>query len=556
MPRVRRLGKLLGTNDSREALHMGAQIYINFMSLTRRSGWLQGHISKQAARDANKAEQARLSLLTAAARHLTFTDLFKNGARSEQGSLLRGGDAVPTRDISVVWAADLLRPQLGAITDHDEDEERATAWYDAQHMRLLQSGARFEKATGRKWSKLAMLARPVEEGARTTPALRRFDTDSSGIVTADERKQALDVWQASYDATAIAFMQRTGTSYRVPAGQMPHEDDLLQLAHSDRNRSWMSFLSSYDLAEADAERMATAGKLADAVASQASFVGRILALGPRIVTDEWIDRAINRYSDFLQLARDHPGKALVPTLDIDLIWHVHMLSPLDYRDDCHEILGRLLSHDDQKGALELKHSFDATAERWHAAHGTPYVWHETRKPPQQQQPKKKEESDYIDRGGSYSGCGSCGWGDELFHDGLFHTTSEREEIKEAYQAGAETRESADGVQADDLLSEATALQEPEPWAVDAPRAPGAEDDGTTTPLMEDPWAPSASDAAESSSGSTDNSWSWSSSSDSSSSDGSSSSSSSSHSSWGWGGDSGDSGGDGGGCGGGCGGGGD
>jgi hypothetical protein len=41
---------------------------------------------------------------------------------------------------------------------------------------------------------------------------------------------------------------------------------------------------------------------------------------------------------------------LVPTLDVDLIWHTHMLSPLDYRDDCQAILGRVLSHDAQMEA--------------------------------------------------------------------------------------------------------------------------------------------------------------------------------------------------------------
>ena len=66
-----------------------------------RSGWLQGHISKQAARDPIKADQARRALLTAAERHLTFADLFSG----------RGARAVPTRDISVMWCADLLRPQ-------------------------------------------------------------------------------------------------------------------------------------------------------------------------------------------------------------------------------------------------------------------------------------------------------------------------------------------------------------------------------------------------------------------------------------------------------------
>ena len=90
-----------------------------------------------------------------------------------------------------------------------------------------------------------------------------------------------------------------------------------------------------------------ASQLADAVASQASFVGRILALGPSIVNEQWINRAVTRYAQFLQLAKAHPNETLVPTLDVDLIWHVHMLSPLDYRDDCHAILGKLLSHDDQ-----------------------------------------------------------------------------------------------------------------------------------------------------------------------------------------------------------------
>ena len=71
----------------------------------RRSGWLQGHISKQAARDPIKADQARRALLTAAERHLTFADLFSG----------RGARAVPTRDISVMWCADLLRRARGVF---------------------------------------------------------------------------------------------------------------------------------------------------------------------------------------------------------------------------------------------------------------------------------------------------------------------------------------------------------------------------------------------------------------------------------------------------------
>ena len=38
-------------NDRREVLVAGAQIYVNFLSLTRRSGWLQAHIACNGKKD-------------------------------------------------------------------------------------------------------------------------------------------------------------------------------------------------------------------------------------------------------------------------------------------------------------------------------------------------------------------------------------------------------------------------------------------------------------------------------------------------------------------------
>ena len=273
LPAARHLARLVGTTDRRKALRVGAQIYINFMSLTRRSGWLQGHISKQAARDPTKADRARRALLTAAERHLTFADLF-----SGQGARRRDVPrAVPTRDTSVVWCADLLRPQ-SSIAGRLEDPN-STAWYDHQQHRLLQSGARFERAAKWRWF------RQPEQGARATTALRRFDADGSGIVSRDERDLALAGWQADYDATARAFERSTGTRYRHQPGTLPTDPERL--------RSWATWWVDLQARvhitpsqEQTAERMAKAAQLADAVASQASFVGRVLALGPRIVTDE------------------------------------------------------------------------------------------------------------------------------------------------------------------------------------------------------------------------------------------------------------------------------
>ena len=74
------------------------------LSLTRRSGWLQAHISKRGDLDAAKAAAARAALVASASRYVDFIEL----RDARPGS-------VPTRDISVCWSADLLRPTVGTL---------------------------------------------------------------------------------------------------------------------------------------------------------------------------------------------------------------------------------------------------------------------------------------------------------------------------------------------------------------------------------------------------------------------------------------------------------
>ncbi|KAG0264322.1 hypothetical protein BG011_007070 [Mortierella polycephala] len=62
-----------------------------------------------------------------------------------------------------------------------------------------------------------------------------------------------------------------------------------------------------------------------------------------------------------------PGRhALVPTLDIDLAWHTHMLSPPHYRQYQMVHYGRVLNHDDsvQATSTMTKQDFIRTAELW------------------------------------------------------------------------------------------------------------------------------------------------------------------------------------------------
>lgn len=45
---------------------------------------------------------------------------------------------------------------------------------------------------------------------------------------------------------------------------------------------------------------------------------------------------------FLDLMATHPGTMLVPTLDIDLVWHTHQLTYANYQGDCVNYVGRFV----------------------------------------------------------------------------------------------------------------------------------------------------------------------------------------------------------------------
>ncbi|KAG0209006.1 hypothetical protein BGX28_000190 [Mortierella sp. GBA30] len=70
-----------------------------------------------------------------------------------------------------------------------------------------------------------------------------------------------------------------------------------------------------------------------------------------------------------------PGRhALVPTLDIDLAWHTHMLSPPHYRQYQLVRYGRVLNHDDtvQATSTMTKQDFVRTAELWQGVYHERY----------------------------------------------------------------------------------------------------------------------------------------------------------------------------------------
>lgn len=56
-------------------------------------------------------------------------------------------------------------------------------------------------------------------------------------------------------------------------------------------------------------------------------------------------QASQRYLYFLHLLRLYPDCLLIPTQDIDRVWHCHILQTRKYRQDCQAFFGYYLDHD-------------------------------------------------------------------------------------------------------------------------------------------------------------------------------------------------------------------
>ncbi|KAK7442078.1 hypothetical protein VKT23_016354 [Stygiomarasmius scandens] len=106
--------------------------------------------------------------------------------------------------------------------------------------------------------------------------------------------------------------------------------------------------------------------LVGAVLRQGSFISKMQSLNwttPGFLTGQnelVLHHAIARYHAFLDLMMANPSSMIVPTLDIDLVWHTHQLKFLDHDDKVEE--GRPVL------------SFELTVKSWQDKFSLPYVY--------------------------------------------------------------------------------------------------------------------------------------------------------------------------------------
>ncbi|KAH8705642.1 hypothetical protein BGW36DRAFT_284650 [Talaromyces proteolyticus] len=83
-------------------------------------------------------------------------------------------------------------------------------------------------------------------------------------------------------------------------------------------------------------------------------------------------RSLDRYDKFVKLFQLYPNKMLVPTLDIDLVWHTHQCSAAHYEESMLERTDRYINHDDKIGQQTLHGGMDETKQLFRIRFGEDY----------------------------------------------------------------------------------------------------------------------------------------------------------------------------------------
>ena len=86
-----------------------------------------------------------------------------------------------------------------------------------------------------------------------------------------------------------------------------------------------------------------------------------------------MSRLIQKYQVFFKIIATNPGKVAVPTLDVDLAWHTHQMSPQSYYEySLAQTKTKLVDHDDKIDENKLSNSFEWTSYQYQKITGEAY----------------------------------------------------------------------------------------------------------------------------------------------------------------------------------------
>jgi hypothetical protein len=77
-----------------------------------------------------------------------------------------------------------------------------------------------------------------------------------------------------------------------------------------------------------------------------------------------MERLLTKYTRFMTIIAENPANVAVPTLDVDLAWHTHQLSPQSYFSYTVEKCRKFIDHDDKIDEDALSTSFEWTSKTY------------------------------------------------------------------------------------------------------------------------------------------------------------------------------------------------
>lgn len=109
-------------------------------------------------------------------------------------------------------------------------------------------------------------------------------------------------------------------------------------------------------------------------------------------TKQKTTQALLRYMMFLFILNLYPNQNLVPTVEIDRVWHHHILDTQKYAQDCEELFGRFIHHSPYTGlgndASNWQASFSETQKLFKQYFGVELLAEGTQNQPAQCEPFK------------------------------------------------------------------------------------------------------------------------------------------------------------------------
>lgn len=90
-----------------------------------------------------------------------------------------------------------------------------------------------------------------------------------------------------------------------------------------------------------------------------------------ILDGETFFKLFDQYYNFLKLAKNNSN--IVPTFEIDVMWHAHMNDFENYKRTTEVLCGRLLNHNDDPQSSNLGTEFTKTKNLWFDAYKTDYT---------------------------------------------------------------------------------------------------------------------------------------------------------------------------------------